>query len=66
MNKEQWIATVPEQLRTLTYGEAEDRYRSGCISQDDWETYCRAWRNSAVRFSHLAAGYDVWKKGSEK
>lgn len=46
-------------LTYLTYQQAEDLYREGVISQDEWEAFCHAWRNSAFRFSSLAEAYEM-------
>lgn len=50
MQRKAWIAN-------MTYEQAENWYRQGCISQDEWEAYCDAWRNSCFRYSSLAASY---------
>ena len=41
----------------LTYNEAENHYRQGVISQDEWEHYCYHWKNESGRFSSLAESY---------
>jgi hypothetical protein len=47
-----------EYLKSLTYSEAEKAYWQGRISADEWEWFCREWRNSTVRFSSLAESFE--------
>lgn len=49
-------------LSQCTYNEAEDWFRTGVISRLNWERFCMEWRNSAVRYSHLAEQYEENKE----
>ena len=40
-------------LSTLTLEGAEDAYRNGRLSEDEYTGYRHAWRNGAARFTEL-------------
>lgn len=46
-------------IMSMGYGQAENWYYQGVLTQDQWELYNTIWRNSAPRFSDVAADYDL-------
>jgi hypothetical protein len=48
-------AITSEVLARKTLGEAEDWYRQGVITQEQWEAYTYVWATSAFRFSDYPA-----------
>jgi len=55
-----------ELVEQLTYAEAEAAYRSGEITDDQWEYYQWEWRNSAPRFSNIAIEHEGKKVPCER
>lgn len=43
----------------FTYAEAEQAFRNGQISEDQWAEYQLIWRNSVPRFSMASNGYEL-------
>ena len=48
-----------KQLQSMTYEQAESKYRQGVISQAEFDEYCYLWRNSVYRYSTVASDYEV-------
>ncbi len=47
-----------ENIKTLTFNQAEYQYRNGVISEELWAEYRHLWQSSAPRFA-LRACYCV-------
>jgi len=46
-------------LASMTYGQVEDAFHAGYITEDQLAGYQCGWRRSAYHYSSLAAGMDA-------
>lgn len=46
-----------ENLKNRSLDEVDNLYRQGFVSQDDFESFCHAWRVNSFRYSHECIGF---------
>ena len=53
------IESVVEKYDHLSYDEMERKYSNGVISEAEWYAFLYLWRNTRVRYSNIAQGWDL-------